>query len=288
MEQFKKENLQEYTALKALWSTEKLEIQEFKTDKAWQNVERKATKPKPVSIYRRIRTAAAIAAVFLLVSLLWVTYTNRVDHQPLLVEIADTISPKKVELPDGSVVYLNKSAQLSYPKVFEKNQRTVSLQGEAFFEVAKDVERPFTINTKHAEIEVLGTSFNIDTNEDDTEIIVATGKVKVQSHFAQESAILLPKESALISPTALTRFSTEDQNYLAWKTGKFTFQEQAIKDVISELNTFYQNKLVLSKSATDCLLTASFNKDDLKEILEILQLSCSLQLKENDGRYELH
>ncbi len=286
---FKLENPEEYNIIKTLWEADKTTIHTFDTAKAWENIQPKSTKAKPRPIYRYLKIATAAAAIILLISVLAIQFSAQNNSQPFLTETTTELdSTKKVELPDGSIIYLNKNSSLSYPSTFQKDLRAVTLKGEAFFEIARDTERPFRIITNHSEVEVLGTSFNINTNKDQTKVDVATGKVKVQSAFNDESAILIPHQSALITKTALKAFPTKNENYQAWKTGNFIFQNEKIQNVIRDLNTFYPNQIVLSKPDIDCPVTYNFNNNSLNEILEIIQLTCKLKLKDKNGSYELY
>lgn len=287
VQKFKLENPQEYDALKGFWTKKGAEVKEFDTSKAWQKIEQKANKTRPSATFRYLRVAASVAAVFLLVPLGFHFY-NTDKPSVDVVKISAKTSTDKVELEDGSIVYLNNNASLSYPKKFDSNQRIVSLQGEAFFEIAKDAKRPFIIHTNHSDVEVLGTSFNINTETAQTEIAVATGKVKVKSLFNNKFSILTPNQSAKVDKEILEVFSTENKNYLAWKTGVFHFNKTPISQVVKELNTFYNNKVTLSKTDTDCLFSATLEQQKLDEILEIIKLTCDLQFNKKNKTYELY
>lgn len=285
---FKQANPKEYQVLAQLWKTDNLQYKRFDSKKAWKTVAQKASKTKIVPMYSILRKVAAVAAIFLLTFVVYTQFSASKNATLVVVEATEMERNKKIALSDGTIVYLNKHAKLSYPKEFANDQRTVTLEGEAFFEVAKETNRPFRITTNHSEVEVLGTSFNINTQAAQTEVAVATGKVKVQSLFEEASAILMPNNSALITQTDLTSFPTANQNYLAWQNGKFTFRETAITTVIKDLNTYYPNQIILNATNSDCLLNASFDATDLSEILEIIQTSCALTVKKNEQNYELN
>ena len=180
VQQFKHEHPEEYHRLQAFWAKRNIQLIDFDTSQAWQQVEGKAQQPKRKRMYVYLRRTASVAAVFLLMALGYYVFTppanNQIWHELSTQQLKDTI-----ELADGSVVYLNQQASFSYPQTFEPDKREVRLEGEAFFEVAKDAQRPFIINTTHADIRVLGTSFNINTDADQTEVSVTTGKVSVQA-----------------------------------------------------------------------------------------------------------
>jgi len=212
-------------------------------------------------------------------------------NQPISPElsiITAKLQNDKIILADGFIVYLNKHATLSFPKKFDANKRELTLYGEAFFEVAKDANRPFLIHTNHSDVEVLGTSFNVNTTIKQTEVSVATGKVKVQASAHDKSSILTPGQTAEVTEQTLKVYTTINQNYLAWKTGIFEFNETPIVKVVKDLNTYYDNKIQLTKSDIDCSFTSTFKQRDLKEIIEIIELSCGLQNKQKNEHYELY
>lgn len=288
---FKRANPDEYAVLAKLWKKEGVVVKDFDSKAAWLKVKQKANPIKVVPMYKYLRIAASIAAVAALVFFLSIFIRNayfQSETEMLMVEATARERDRKVDLPDGSVVYLNRNARLQYPEAFDQSQRKVRLEGEAFFEVAEDASRPFLITTNHSEVKVLGTSFNINTNLEETEVVVATGKVTVKSLFEDKSAVLTPNQSAVISKSSLKSFPTKDVNYLAWKTGEFSFREKAIVEVIEGLNEYYSEQIQLVNKKTDCFLTASFNKDDLSEILEIIQLTCDLKINKKENYYELY
>lgn len=286
VEQFKFENPEEYQSLQTFWTKKEINLNKFDSSKAWQDIARKAEKPQPIAIYRYLKIAASVAAIFLLISVIGLKLFQQ-NEAPHIVSTSEE-SIQKIVLDDGSIVYLNEGASLQYPEKFNSKERNVTLKGEAFFEVAKDAQRPFRIQTNHSTVEVLGTSFNIDTDANQTEVSVATGKVKVASLSTNESTILTPNQSALVQQNKLETFATKNLNYQTWKTGVFHFKKTPIHEVVKELNTYYENQIVLTNKDADCLLSTSFEKLELKEILEIIQLSCNLKLNKKNEAYELH
>jgi len=287
VKKYKTENPEHYKTLKAFWTKKGLKHETFDTTKAWNKIEQKATRPKVVPIYRYLKVAASVAAIFLMVFLSY--YFNNSDQPTTeLAVITAKVNNEKVELEDGSVVYLNSNSALTFPKNFTSKERIVTLHGEAFFDVARDVERPFIIHTIHSDIEVLGTSFNINTTTQETEISVANGKVKVQSTSNDKSAILTPDQSAKVTKENLEVYAAHNQNYLAWQTGIFHFDKTPISQVVEKLNTFYKDKIILTNQNSDCLFTANLNQQELLEVIEIIQLSCSLELNKKNNSYELY
>ena len=290
VQRYKLENPDEYRAFQLFWAEKNIKIEKFDNEKAWQNVVKQAekTNTKPKGLYRRLRIVAAAAAVFLLLSIIGIKLLNPSNSSNQIIASGSQEITKEILLEDGSIVYLNANATLHYPEKFSANQREVTLQGEAFFEIAKDASRPFRIHTNHSEVEVLGTSFNIDTEKNQTEVNVATGKVRVKSLFENKSVDLTPNQSVLVNKEELNVFPTKSKNYLSWKTGAFHFEEATLNQVVEELNPYYNNKITLITNNADCVLNSSFNQLELREVIEIIQLNCGIQMKKNNESYELY
>ena len=288
VQKYKQNNSTEFAQLKALWTErQKVRLSEFNTAAGWQKVQDVANASKNTHSRGWLKIAAL--ASLLLVGIAGVYYLL---HQPPttmhMVEVIGKKPGDKVELMDGTIVYLNQGAKLSYPKTFDSGSRELNLGGEAFFEVKRDTKRPFIVHTSNSKVEVLGTSFNVDADEDKTEVAVATGKVSVENIVNQKSSILTPDQSATVTDNEVTVFRTVDSNYLAWKTGVFKFENTGLPQVIHELKEFYGDKIQLSDDKASCSFTSSFDNLTLDEIVEIIQLSCGLEMKEKNGSYELY
>ncbi|HJU45510.1 MAG TPA: FecR domain-containing protein [Chitinophagaceae bacterium] len=153
----------------------------------------------------------------------------------------------QITLPDGSKVWLNAESSITYPVAFTGNERRVELvDGEAYFEVAKDSKRPFIVSVDdNMEVEVLGTHFNVNAYEDE-EVIKTTlveGKVKVnKSNKSNESLLLIPGQQAKVNIenetiTVINDVDTEEA--IAWKEGLFYFEDDDIKTVMRQLARWY-------------------------------------------------
>jgi ferric-dicitrate binding protein FerR (iron transport regulator) len=283
---FKSENAKEYHALEKLWFSKLSQVKDYDQEAAWNKVEQKASgKGSLRQMYRRI---ASIAAVFLLLVFATFYFINIKNDQVWELVQNDSESSIEIALPDGSMAYLNSSASINYPVFFDESHRYIKMNGEVFFEVVADSLRPFQITTAHAEVVVLGTSFNVNSKEDQTEVSVATGKVKVQSTVEQKSTILAEGETARVTNTSLVKNTTEDLNFSAWKTGIFKFDNEPIAEAIIDLNTYYQDLLVLSNTDVDCNISTTFDNLELTDVIQIIGVTCNLKTREIEGIYELY
>jgi len=285
VQQYKKTDPEEYDRLEALWGQKSIKLNQFDSTEAWQKVERGASGAKPQS-GRTSKLIALVTALLLVLGALYFMVLKEDSKE--IVKVRAMAQGQQVELNDGSIVTMNQGATLSYPKSFRSDLRELHLEGEAFFEVERDESRPFVVHTTHSTVEVLGTSFNIDAEEAETKVEVATGKVRVAHETSQETAILTKNESVTLTPSKLSVDKSADPNFMAWKTGVFRFANASPSQVIADLQTYYGKKISLKNPNASCSFTSTFDNRSLKEIAEIIQLSCDLKLTEKNGSYELY
>ena len=157
----------------------------------------------------------------------------------------------QINLPDGTQVWLNSASRLTYPSTFSGlKTRSVTLSGEAYFEVAHDKSKPFVIVTGKQTAEVLGTHFNINSYEDEaaikTTLLQGSIKVTVNSNFE----ILKPgQEAAASEKISVTNVDTD--NAVAWKNGDFNFGQHDFRTTMRQLSRWYDVEIVYDDSAPD-------------------------------------
>jgi transmembrane sensor len=289
--EFKKENPQEYLVLKNLWQSKtKIDIKDFDSIKAWQHIlqnpRTKQAKPNHLYTFRQV---AAVAVIVIVGSLFAYYVTQKFEFKPTIIELATHASETdSILLADGTTVWLNRNSKLYYPKKFKGKNRTVKLEGEAWFEVTKNAKKPFTVECNYSTITVLGTTLNIDTESLATEVCLATGKVNIQSNFTDTFVDLLPNNKAIASSTNLVKTQITNPNYLSWKTGVFLFEDTPLSAVINDLNCYYNKPIVLNTNKADMLFSAQFENSNQEDILEILKLTFNLTIQETTNSYEIH
>ncbi|WP_207534518.1 FecR family protein [Desertivirga arenae] len=150
----------------------------------------------------------------------------------------------QLQLPDGSKVWLNAASSLRFPVNFSSsNERRVALNGEAYFEVAKDKLHPFKVNTDQQEVEVLGTHFNINSFRDEGGIktTLLEGSVKVLS--GSKSATLVPGQQAEVAGNITVKnVNTEDA--MAWRNGYFRFDDESLENIMKKISRWYDVDVV--------------------------------------------
>jgi len=177
-------------------------------------------------------------------------------------------------LPDGTKVWLNAASSLSYAPTNTGKKRIVHLEGEAYFEVAKDENRPFSVITEDQVIEVLGTHFNINSYADEPvrKTVLLEGSVKVTSKAGNGDVVLKPGEQAALEADSrlhVSRVPVEDA--IAWKNGLFRFDNTDIETIMRQLARWYDVEVVFEgKKPAIKLWGEVYRSVDAAQALEIL------------------
>jgi len=280
------------------------ELNKYPADEAWNKVESQIHNQSGLgkSIFRRLLASPAyraVAAVF--VGLVLIVSGYLVVHQSNSVSaVVEVIATDKVvnlvNLPDGTLVSLNTNTKITYPKKFEGNLREVSIEGEAFFEVKPDKNKPFVIHAGKAQIKVLGTSFCVNAYPEtkQVEVIVQTGKVQVMNKAAEPAQtnelILVPgdKGTLVYASNSLQKSTNQDLNFIAWKTRNLIFKATSLNEVIRNLEKMYKVKISLADpKLNELLLTAQFNNYSLDFILKVIENTFHLEVQGTNGQYVL-
>lgn len=282
------ENRADFELLQKLWarSGEQEEII-FDTEKAWQAVHttiHEKTPVRTISLFTR-RAAIAAAAVIVLLGLWWLISTS----SNTIIIVADT-AVKEVKLQDGSEVFLRKGATLKYPRSFAAHSREVSLTGEAFFEVTHDAAKPFRIQAAQAAVEVVGTSFTVNTNNNRVELIVKTGLVKFAA--IGETHLVPAGERALLAGNTITQQRNADDNFNAWQSRQLVFGNTLLPEVARTLSDYYNVNITLDKQDAAQLstarVTARFNNQSLQSALQEISLITSYHINRiSEDNYEI-
>lgn len=195
-------------------------------------------------------------------------------------------------LPDSSVVWLNGKAEIRYPQQFTAHSREVELSGEAFFNVKKDMNKPFIVNIDGMRVQVLGTAFNIHTSLD-SDVIETTlqeGRVAIFSSGNNTSVadqILKPNEQALFNRKngELTVCPVHTHLYTSWVDGVFHFENNTLQEIFNTLERAFDTQIhIESEGLKKKRFTAQFtNQETLDEILSVLRISAKYKYKKMKG-----
>ena len=181
----------------------------------------------------------------------------------------------QLELPDGTLVWLNAISSIHFPTSFVGKERRVEVKGEAYFEVAKNREMPFIVTVNNAEIQVLGTHFNINAyaDEDDVRTTLLEGSVKFV--HGVNTNTLKPGQQSQLSTDGITKIvsNVDVEEVVAWKNGMFDFENAGIETVMRQLSRWYDVEIEY-KGKTDDLFIAEMRRNiKLSDALKALELT---------------
>lgn len=180
----------------------------------------------------------------------------------------------KVVLCDGTEVWLNANSNFVYPTAFVGKERIVTLEGEAYFKVTKDPDRPFIVKTQTVQTKVLGTEFNIRSySPEDTHVVLINGKVEVSNTKGGSYTRLYPGEDAhLQSDGNFVLTEVDLDSYVYWKDGYFYFDDVTLKDIMQNLGRWYNVNIEFrNKEAMDYKMHfVSDRSKDLEHTISLL------------------
>lgn len=254
----------------------------------WEKVTQRISFERNRSLKKRYRTLAWRVAASIIIILGIGYLTKTYFFSPPEMIIARTGDEQQMlRLSDGSEVTLNSNSQLFYPEKFRAGKREVRLVGEAFFKVERDPDNPFRVSVeKKALVEVLGTSFNIRSEQagESISLFVVEGRVLFSTEKEEQAGLILNKdEQATVSNGILRREDNINPNMLSWKTGILLFDQSEIADVVNELESHYQREILLAQDVSqDLLFTSTIDNQDLDSVLEELSMVLGLAISYED------
>ncbi|MCK9304988.1 MAG: FecR domain-containing protein [Bacteroidales bacterium] len=193
-------------------------------------------------------------------------------------------------LEDGTKVWINSETEIEYPVSFNEKVRSVRLRGEAYFEVARNPDKPFIVELDDAKIEVLGTSFNVRAYKDDISLTttLVEGEVSFSSGTGNGNLLLAPGEQFELDKATgtVTKRSVDVSLYTAWKDGRFAFRNQRLEDIFNTLSRWYNVQVVYqSEDIKEKRFTGDLKRyDDFSKILEIMGSSDLIKFDFRDDK----
>jgi len=258
----------------------------------WNIKERIETyKPKAV-----INIWKYIAAASIVISIVLAGMNLMKESQPIIAARIQTKSPNgstsQITLGDGTIVKLNAGSEINYPAFFSGDTRTVSLNGEAYFEVAEDTKHPFLVETKDLTIEVLGTHFNVKSYDDDENITTTLleGCVSIRKNHINtendESIVLKPNQQ-LIFNKKNNSLKLKDVNadlYASWKEGEYHFESEKLSDIVKKLERGFGVDIdIQSPELGQLVFSGIFTKsENIKQILNTFKKYRDFDYKETE------
>lgn len=273
------ENAADFRLLERLWNkTGEQEQHDFDTNRAWLTVHTKLQnakqRPKTITMMTR-RVVAVAAAVILLLGAWWIFSPSGAAH----IITADTAT-KQVKMDDGSTIWLREGATIEYANSYGKQDRKLNLSGEAFFEVAPDTSLPFIIAAANARVRVVGTSFLVNTNNNQVELVVKTGKVQFSNVVNQ--VLLTAGERSLDTGERLVKEINNNQNFNSWQTDSLVFYNTPLRQLVVDISKHYDASVTIgredSAAISETIFTGKFHKESLPQVLQEISMAANLKV----------
>jgi ferric-dicitrate binding protein FerR (iron transport regulator) len=258
--------------------------------------EKRVNSNRFITAFQRI---AAVLIIPLILTFLAVFYFQSKSPAPEIAFAEIQCPPgvrTKFVLPDGTTGFLNSGSTLEYPVIFT-NGRNVTLKGEAYFDVKRDEEHPFTVNSQNLKTIVLGTQFNVIAyeNENSEEIILKEGKVEVYSNQGEKLETLQPNQKLVLNTQTrqYNKNQVEAEQYVSWTEGKLIFRNESMQQVANRLGRWYNAEIeIRDPELLKYAFRATFIDEPIEEVLKLLAKTAPLNYKEqiretsNDNTYE--
>lgn len=264
---------------------------DFNVDTAWEKLHQKIKDENVRELHvpavkTEFSLVLRIAAVLLLVAgISWWLSSNYGTKEQINISAGNNVLHDT--LPDGSTLSLNRKSTLAYTADYGKKNRKIKLQGEAYFTVKHLEKLPFIVEANGIFIEDIGTAFNVKASGDSSfvEVMVEEGEV----HFYTEGSegIRLTKGQGAVykkSTGQITRFDIHQPGMTAYRNGRLDFNNTKLSDVASAVGRLYGITVIADKELEDCLLTVTFENEELETVLSVICETLGLTYERSDTR----
>lgn len=248
---------------------------QFDEIRAWKKIDAQENKEIQYLIIKRILAVAAVFLIFL-TAVMWINFGSLTSSNTY---VYNGTSTKYSILNDGSEIFFNSNAIVDY-STFKLDNRTINASGDFFMNVAHDASSPFVIQLKDLEVKVLGTSFFIDENTEDTRIAVRDGKVSVTNSSGEKIIVEAGKQLTVKNST----FSLEPLASSNWGLFSRTYNDEKLFSVLHDLADEFGNiSFSASNIDSNCKITTKINQSTILEVLDELSLIFNVDYTIKDG-----
>lgn len=271
------------------------EMAALQEKKIWNNIAGNIETPRSVTFFTRRKLLAAAACFFIILSAgTWFWFTNRSISTETLVDIlVQQVSTgygqqKKLILADNSIVRLNADSELEYPEIFSGSQRQVKLlQGEAYFEIAKDSLRPFQLSILDASVKVLGTRFNVNLRGSNHQTLITLTEGKIAFTTPGGDQYTVQPGQQIVYDTAARKvisvIPVDTVPAIAWTEGKLIFRDTPMGSALQQLELKYNIRFAIEQQYLKKIpLTASFGSESLEQVLHMIELASGIHFNKKD------
>jgi len=238
-------------------------------------VEQQESRPKIPLFVKEVMKIAAVILVTLLGG--WYFLSDSVSNEATAMQTIKVPAGQRINLvlPDGTDVWLNAGTKIQYPVSFNTKERLITIDGQAYFDVAKNEKVPFIVKSPHGTVQALGTKFDVldYSDDDDFEAMLMEGSIKVGLDGNDQSLILTPDNKAVLDNGELKAVNVNDQSSYQWKEGLISFRNKAFREIMESFEKTYDIKIVLeNKKIENVNFTGKFRIiDGVEYALRVLQ-----------------
>lgn len=262
-----------YDDLVKVWNNSQSKIK-VDVDLAWDKlstrIDNDITPVIELKLTRNFQWMSIAASILLVLGIFSIYKFNQVE----IINYTASVT-EQIQLPDGSKVDLKANSSLEYPEKFTENNREVKLIGQAFFDVERDESKPFIIHTNTVDVQVLGTSFYVNSyGNGDVEVKVKTGKVKVTDVLNDTNNVVLIKDENILFTHMKHTFNVAkiEVNKLYWQTKTLVFKRTTLQNAVDLINTNYnKNVVIANEEMKNCKLTVTFKNKSFEEVMEVIK-----------------
>ena len=295
------ENRRYFLRREELWfsAVSREELEKFGADKAFEAFRQRvrAAEARPVAGRSRwrmvLRYAAAVAVLCVVAHFSYRQGGQDLQNALAQIEVeAPAGSQTRMRLPDSTLVVLNAGSRMVYAQDFGVESREVTLEGEGYFEVTRNAEKPFRVSSENVALTVLGTKFNFRDYPQEDEVVVSLreGRVQLDNRIHEEASMALKPDERMVMDKCDGRMKRErmaTDTYLKWMDGKLEFDGTPLDKVVKVLGRAYGTSIRLEKgSLTKLRLYGSFDRNGqgLMDVLEILQATGKINYRLQDDK----
>ena len=262
-------------------------------------IRQQKTSDSKVRSKNRLNGFYRVAAILILALSVTLGALKVLDRPQSVVTYVEKMSAKgetkSLLLADGTKVILNSDTKLIIPSNFNKEERIIEMEGEGFFDVTPNPDKPFIIRSGEARVKVLGTSFDFKSYKEDEfiKLTVSTGKVRVNVADQDLQLAVSPNEHLSINKIDgnVRKESIEENNYIKWIHGSLYFNKEPIREVIKTINRTYNRKVILQCKNCDYRITGTHDNKSIEAVIEAICFTTGLRSKREGGNiilYEKH
>lgn len=274
------ENYREYLQERKRWNTLLVNYPSVK-----RQIPASTTTSRPLNRWKVISIAATVALLF---SLAWIQFGTGKATEGMQAVLVPAGQRVQLVLEDGTKVWLNSNSSFTYPTSFGSRRREVVLDGEAFFEVARNEKRPFIVKTKRYDVKVLGTTFNVYAYAKEGSVFetsLLSGSVDVSSnHAPTRKLILKTQEKAIDINGVLQKDTIDNPDRFRWKDGLICLDDEPFESLMRKFSAYYDIKIVIENQQTiDYRCTGKFRQSDgVEYALKVIQKDLNFNYQRDD------